>query len=231
MDDCSVQPVTQFVRTQLLVDTTWVLSVGRFLPPMGATGERPEFDIKLPLVAPLQIFPSGYLLKSFPQGDTSVSQRGFEIRDFPLLGELPKAIEPHLPVCQCRSQKMVFAYDQVIRHHRSYRPSGRLPRGSLGTATCRFACNCLVLEAWTTNASGHIYSNQTQSDHGIIYYCTPDYHSTSWAAFFASQFVLCLPTKIKKSHSCAIITIHEILPQQNIFCCLIYTTVFDWSKS
>ena len=30
--------------------------------------------------------------------DTSARQRGFEIIVFPLLGELPKAIEPHLPV-------------------------------------------------------------------------------------------------------------------------------------
>ena len=32
--------------------------------------------------------------------DTSARQQGFEIRVFPLLGELPKAIEPHLPACQ-----------------------------------------------------------------------------------------------------------------------------------
>ena len=32
--------------------------------------------------------------------DTSARQRRFEIRVFPLLAELPKAIEPHLPVCQ-----------------------------------------------------------------------------------------------------------------------------------
>ena len=39
-------------------------------------------------------------MKSFQQEDTSARQRGFEIRVFPLLGELPKAIEPHQPVCQ-----------------------------------------------------------------------------------------------------------------------------------
>ena len=39
-------------------------------------------------------------MNSFPQVDTYASQRGFEIRVFPLLGELPKATEPHLPVCQ-----------------------------------------------------------------------------------------------------------------------------------
>ena len=35
----------------------------------------------------------------FPLGDTFARQ-GFEIRVFPHLDELPKAIEPHLPVCQ-----------------------------------------------------------------------------------------------------------------------------------
>ena len=70
------------------------------VPPWGAAGERYEFSIKPPLGAPLLIFPQGYLLKSFPQVDTSARQRGLEIRVFPLLGELPKAIEPHLPVCQ-----------------------------------------------------------------------------------------------------------------------------------
>ena len=35
-----------------------------------------------------------------PQVDNSARQRGFEIRVFPLLGELPRAIKSHLPVCQ-----------------------------------------------------------------------------------------------------------------------------------
>ena len=73
--------------------------------PWGAAGERSEFIIKPPLGDPLLIFPRGYLLKSFPQVDTSARQRGVEIRVFPLLGELPMAIEPHLPICQlCRWQ-------------------------------------------------------------------------------------------------------------------------------
>ena len=66
----------------------------------GATKERSELNIKPPLGAPLLIFPRDYLLKSFPQVDTSTRQRGLEIRVFSLLGELPRAIEPHLPVCQ-----------------------------------------------------------------------------------------------------------------------------------
>ena len=65
---------------------------------MGAATERPEFDIKSPLGAPLLIFPRGYQLNSFPQGNTSAKNRGFEIIVFPLLDEMPKAIEPHLPV-------------------------------------------------------------------------------------------------------------------------------------
>ena len=99
--------------------------------PWGAAGERSEFNIKSPLGVPLLIFPRGHLLKPFPQVDTSARQRGFEIRVFPLLDELPKAIEPHLPVIPpaTQSQHVVFAYDQVARPHRSNRPSGGLPRG------------------------------------------------------------------------------------------------------
>ena len=82
------------------MDITRVSSVWGNLPPCGAAGERSEFNIKSPLGAPLLIFPRDYLLKSFPRVDTSARQRGFEIRVFHLLGELPKAIEPHLPVCQ-----------------------------------------------------------------------------------------------------------------------------------
>ena len=66
---------------------------GGNLSPCGAAGERSEFNIKPPLGAPLLIFPRGYPLKSFPRVDTSARQRGFEIRVFPLLGELPKAIQ------------------------------------------------------------------------------------------------------------------------------------------
>ena len=100
MDGCHVLPETQLVGTRLRVDTSRVFLWGGSLLPWGAAGERSEFDIKPPLGALLLIFPRGYLLKSFPQVDTSVRQRGLEIKVFPLLGELPKAIEPHLPVCQ-----------------------------------------------------------------------------------------------------------------------------------
>ena len=100
MDGCNDLPETQSVGTHLRVDTTRVLSVGGSLLPCGAAGERLELDIKPPLGAPLLIFSRGYLLKSFSQVDTTARQWWFEIRVFPLLGELPKAIEPHLPVFQ-----------------------------------------------------------------------------------------------------------------------------------
>ena len=58
MDGCSALLETKFVGTCLHVDTTWVLSVGGFIPSMGAAGERAEFDIKLPLGASFLIFAS-----------------------------------------------------------------------------------------------------------------------------------------------------------------------------
>ena len=70
------------------------------LPPWGASRERPECDIKLSIGATFFIFPRGYLLRSFPHGDSSARQLEFEFRVFPLLGELPNSIEFHLPVCQ-----------------------------------------------------------------------------------------------------------------------------------
>ena len=132
MNGCNVLPETQFVGTRLRVDTTRDLSVGGSLPPLGAAGERSEFGIKPPLGASLLIFLRGYLLKSFPQVDTSAIQRGLEIRVFPLIDELPKAIDtparlPVIPLAT-RSQHVIFAYDQVVRPHGCYRPSGGLPR-------------------------------------------------------------------------------------------------------
>ena len=46
-----------------------------FPSPMETAGQRPEFDIKLPLGARLQIFPQCYLLKLLPQGDIYARQR------------------------------------------------------------------------------------------------------------------------------------------------------------
>ena len=97
MYGCSILPEAKFVGTHMRVDSTQVLSVGSS-PPMVAAREMPEFSIKPSLGAPLAIFPLGYLLKSFPQGDTSTRLWGFEIRVFLLLGELPRTIASHLPV-------------------------------------------------------------------------------------------------------------------------------------
>ena len=68
VDGCSVLLETQLDRKSINVDTTQALSVGGFLPPMVAAGERPEFDIKLPLWNPLQILPGGYLLGPSTRG-------------------------------------------------------------------------------------------------------------------------------------------------------------------
>ena len=156
---CNVLPETQFVGTRLRVDTTRVLYVRGSLPPWGAAGERSEFNIKQPLGAPLLIFPRGYLLKSFPQVDTSVRQQLFEIRVFPLLGELPKAIEPHLPVCQLYrwqlgpnmwSSPTTKSLDLIVVT--ALRVD--FPWESHGPATCGFARKSPEPEAWTTGASG-----------------------------------------------------------------------------
>ena len=131
------------------------------LPHWEAAGERSEFNIKPPFVAPLLVFPRGYLLKSFPQVDTSARQRGFEIRVFPLLVELPKVIEPHLPICQLYRWKLgpntwssptTKSLDPIVVT--ALRVG--IPGESHGPATCRFACNCPEPEAWTTEPSGQI---------------------------------------------------------------------------
>ena len=139
----------------LKLDTTRVLFVVGSLPPWGATGERSEFNIKPPFGAPLQIYPRGYLLKSFPQVNTSARQRRFEIRGFPLLDELPKAIEPYLPACQLYlwqlgpnmwSSPTTKSLDPIV--------AVTLRWESHEPATCGLACNCPEPEAWTTEASG-----------------------------------------------------------------------------
>ena len=94
---------------------------------------------------------------SFPQVDTSARQRGFEIRVFPLLGELPKAIEPHLPVSQLYRWQLgpsmwtsptTKSLDPIVVN--ALRVG--FPGESHGPATCGFACNCPEPEAWTTEA-------------------------------------------------------------------------------
>ena len=99
VDGCSTMPETTFVWTCLhVVHSSFICRCS--LSPVGVSGEMPEFSIKPPIGAALLIFFLGYLPKSIPQGDTSARQWGFEIRVFPLLGELPKVIKPHLPVSQ-----------------------------------------------------------------------------------------------------------------------------------
>ena len=123
---------------------------------------RRELNIKPPLGAPLLIFPRGYLLKSFPQVDTSARQLGFEIRVFPLIGELPKAIEPHLPVCQLYrwqlgpnmwSSPTTKSLDPIVVTALLV----GFPGESHGPATCGFACSCPEPEAWTSEASRLCY--------------------------------------------------------------------------
>ena len=148
-----------FVGTHLPVDTTQVLSVGGFLPPIGAVGERPEFDIKPLLETPLMICPRGCLPTSFPRRDTSARQQWYEITVFPLLGELPKAIEPHLHVCQLY-RWLLCPTMWSLPTSKSLDPivvttlRVDFPGESLGPTTGRFACNCPVPEACTTEASG-----------------------------------------------------------------------------
>ena len=128
-----------------------------FSPPKVAAGERLKLFIKAPLGALLLNFPQRYILKSFPQEDSSARQLRFEI-SFPSprwAAKGHRATPARLPVTPLatRSKHVVFAYDQVVRPHRSYHPSGGLPIGSLGPATGRLACNCLMAEVWTTEAS------------------------------------------------------------------------------
>ena len=51
------------------------------------------------IMSPFLIFPRGYLVKSFPHWILPQDTGGFKSA-FHLLGELQKAIEPHLPVCR-----------------------------------------------------------------------------------------------------------------------------------
>ena len=137
------------------VDNTRVSSVGGTIPPWRSAGERSESNIKLPLGAPLLIFPRGYLLKSFPQMDTSARQRGLEIRVFPLLGELPKAIEPNMPVCQLyrwllRPNKWSSSTTKSLDPNVVASLLVGFPGESHGPATCEFPYNCPELEAWIT---------------------------------------------------------------------------------
>ena len=153
---------------------------------MGPTGDRPEFDTIMASHPDLVIFgssdesrlsaevfsPMGYFRKT----------AGFEIRVFPLLGELPKAIELHLSVCLlCRWQlnptnksspmtkslhAIVVSVLRVCFLWESLKP-----------ATGRLACNCPVPEprdnrgVRTKVSSSRTYKVGTDEDvnHGILF--------------------------------------------------------------
>ena len=100
VDICSVLSEIQLIGTSLHVDTTQVSCVWGRIPLMEAARERPEFDIKPTLWALLLIFSSRVSPNVFSTRGYLRKTAGFEIRVFPLLGELPKAIEPHLPAYQ-----------------------------------------------------------------------------------------------------------------------------------
>ena len=167
VDGCSVLPEIQYVLTSCAF-SPHVLSVVRFLPSTGAAAERSEFDIKPHLKAPLLNVPRGYLLKTFPHGAISAMQQGFELRVFLLLGDLPKAIEPHLPVCQLScwwlhptkwSSPMTMLLDPIV----VTAPVLGFQWVSLGPAT-----NCLQLSgAWGM-------------DNGGVRAITSLHHSASW---------------------------------------------------
>ena len=126
--------------------------------PMGAARERPEFDIKLPLGAPLLIFPRSNHLKSFPQGDTSARQRRFKIF---LLCKLPRAIESHLYVWKL--------YRWHLSPNKQSSPTTKslhpvvvtsflvgFPQEIVQPATGGFVCNCPMQVVCTTEASGSL---------------------------------------------------------------------------
>ena len=122
---------------------------------MGAARDRPQFDNK----PPLRLTPD-FSSKLSPEVFFTRHQR-FEIRVFPLLIELPKAIKPHLPVIllASRSHQVVFTYDEVTRPQCNYRLLVGFPGKSLGPTTGGFACNCPVPEVWTTWALHYITMN------------------------------------------------------------------------
>ena len=121
----------------------------------------------------------GYLLKSFPKVNTPARQRAFEIRLFPLLCELPKSTEPHLPVCllyrwqlgpNMWSSPTTESFDPfVVTSHRV-----GFPEESHRPATCGFACNCPESKAWATEASGrmHTYTYTSTQRYMHIYIYT-----------------------------------------------------------
>ena len=119
----------------------------RVLHQTAIRGSTPDFSSRL---SPEVFSTSGYFRKTV----------GFEIRVFPLLFELPKAIEPHLPVCQLYRWQLgpsmwtsptTKSLDPIVVTALLV----GFPGESHGPATCEFACNCTDPEAWITEESGH----------------------------------------------------------------------------
>ena len=67
---------------------------------MGAAGERPEIDTKSPLGAILLIFFANSSSEVVSTRGNFRKAAGVLNQSFPLIGELPKAIEPNMPAYQ-----------------------------------------------------------------------------------------------------------------------------------
>ena len=128
-----------------------------FPSPMRVAVERPEFDIAPPFGAPLLICPWGYLLMSFPQGDTSARQGGIWNKSFLYHMWAAKGywVPPaHLPVIPLATHSYQVFFDYVITYPIMVTAflSG-FPGESFRSVTGGFACYCPVPEVWASEAS------------------------------------------------------------------------------
>ena len=94
---------------------------GKILTPNRLWGCIPDFSSRL---SPEVFSTSGYFRKT-----AGVWNQIFPSHRWAAKGN--RVTPARLPVITLatRSQHVIFAYDQVIRPHRSYRPSGGLPKG------------------------------------------------------------------------------------------------------
>ena len=138
MDNCSLLHEIQLVGASLRVDTTRDVFVGVHSPfwscrsevrvkhQTAFRGSTPDFSSRL---SPEVLATRGYLRKTagaFNQSFPSPSRAA----------KVYRASPSSLPVMSLttRSEHVVFAYGHVVRPHRSYRPSGGLPRGKPRTS-------------------------------------------------------------------------------------------------
>ena len=130
LDGCSILLETRFVRTRQCVDTTQVLSVGGFLPSMGAAEKRPEFGNKSTFRGSTPDFSLLFSLKSFHKGILFQDSGGLESDFYLSLVSCQRQWSLTCPfasyIAGTPSHHVIFAYDQIIRTHRSYCPSGGL---------------------------------------------------------------------------------------------------------